>query len=127
MNKKILIVEDNPSNMRLIKLALRAKGYTLLEAIDGKEAIDVVLKEQPDIIILDIQLPKMSGIEVAGKLKKNPVFRHIPIIAVTAYAMKEDKEKIIQSGCDAYLSKPINVRKLPGKIDEILLRQQKRN
>ena len=121
MNKKILIVEDNPLNMRLIELALRAKGYTLLKATNGKEAIDVTVKEQPDIILLDIQLPDISGLEIARRLKKNQAFKHIPIIAITACAMKGDKERILEAGCNAYLSKPINIRKLPGKVAEMLL------
>ena len=75
MNEKILIVEDNPSSMRLIEMTLRAKGYTLLKATDGKEAIETVVREQPDIIILDIKLPCMNGAKVARRLKKNPVFR----------------------------------------------------
>ena len=125
MSEKILIVEDNPLNMRLIELALRAKGYTLLKATDGKEVIDAVVKELPDIILLDIQLPDISGLEIARRLKKNQAFKHIPIIAVTACAMKGDKERILEAGCNAYLPKPINIRKLPDKVAEMLLKQQR--
>jgi len=127
MNEKILIVEDNPSNMRLIELILRDKGYTLLKATDGEEALDVALRGQPDLIIMDIQLPKLNGLEATRRLRQAPVFSRIPIIAVTAYAMKGDKEKIINAGCDAYLSKPINTRELPLIIAEVLRKRQKDN
>ena len=125
MKEKTLIVEDNPLDMRLIELTLRAKGYTLLKATNGKEAIGVAAREQPDIIILDIQLPGISGLKVARRLKEALAFRHISIIAVTAYAIKGDKERILEAGCDAYLSKPINTRELPGKIAKMLLRRQR--
>ena len=125
MNEKILIVEDNPQNMRLMEMILRAKNYTLLKAVDGEEALDVATKEWPDLIIMDVWLPKMSGLEVTKKLRKNPSFRRTPIIGVTAYAMKGDKEKIIEAGCDVYMSKPINTRELPEVIIEMLSRRQK--
>ena len=127
MNEKILIVEDNPRNMRLITMTLRAKGYTLLEATDGEEALDMAVRERPDLIIMDIELPKMNGLEVTRKLRETPAFSHTPIIGVTAYAMKGDKEKVIASGCDAYLSKPIHTRELPEMIAEMLLQRQKDN
>jgi len=126
MKKKILIVEDNPQNMRLMELLLGAKGYILLEAIDGKEAMDVAKTERPDLILMDIQLPKMSGLEVTRRLRQLPAFNHIPIIAITAYAMKGDKEKFIEAGGDAYLPKPINTRELPMMISEMLFHQAKR-
>ena len=125
MKEKILIVEDNPLNMRLLKMVLRAENYTLLMATDGEEALDMAMREQPDLIIMDIQLPKMNGLEVTRKLRETPAFSHTPIIAITAYAMKGDRERIIESGCDAYLSKPINTRELPEMIAEMLLQQRK--
>ena len=125
MPKKILIVEDDPRNIRVVVMALRPHGYTLLEATDGEEALKIAVREQPDLIIMDIQLPKMSGLEVARRLRETPAFSHTPIIAITAYAMKGDKEKAIESGCDAYLSKPINTRELPEVIAEMLLQRQK--
>ena len=127
MKEKILIVEDNPRNMRLIEMTLRAKNYTLLKATDGEEALDITQRERPHLIIMDIRLPKMNGFEVTRKLRENPAFSHTPIIGVTAYAMKGDKERVIESGCDAYLSKPINTRELPGMIAEMLSRRQKDN
>ena len=106
-------------------MALRATDYTLLKATDGEEALNMALREQPDLIIMDIKLPKMNGLEVTRKLRETPAFSHIPIIAITAYAMRGDKERVIEAGCDVYLSKPINTRELPGVIAEMLLRQQK--
>ena len=125
MKEKILIVEDSPLNMKLLEMVLRAKSYTLLKATDGKEALDIAVREQPDLIIMDIQLPKMSGLEVVRRLRETPAFSHTPIIAITAYAMKGCKKRVIESGCDAYLSKPINTRELPEVIAEMLLQRQK--
>ncbi|MBA7617926.1 Polar-differentiation response regulator DivK [subsurface metagenome] len=125
MKEKILIVEDNPINMRLIEMTLRAKNYTLLKATDGEEALDVARRERPDLIIMDIQLPKINGLEVTRELRENLAFSQIPIIAVTAYAMKGDKERVIEAGCDAYLPKPINTRELPRMIAEMLSQRQK--
>ena len=123
MKEKILIVEDNPQNMRLLEMILSATNYTLLKATDGEEALNMALREQPDLIIMDIKLPKMSGLEVTRKLRETPAFSRTPIIGVTAYAMKGDKERVIESGCDAYLSKPINTRQLPEMIAEMLLQR----
>ena len=124
MREKILIVEDNAQNMRLIEMTLRAGGYTILKATDGIEALDMATRLRPDLIIMDIQLPRMDGVEVTARLRQMPEFQTIPIIAVTAYAMKGDEEKFAKAGCDAYLSKPINTRELPGMIAEMLLRQK---
>ncbi|GAI06802.1 unnamed protein product, partial [marine sediment metagenome] len=122
----ILIVEDNPQNMRLIEMTLRAKNYTLLEASDGEEALEIAVRDKPDLIIMDVRLPKVSGLEVTRRLRQMPAFSHTPIIAVTAYAMKGDRGKIIEAGCDAYLSKPINTRELPGVVAEMLLQAAER-
>jgi len=121
MPKKILIVEDNPQSMKVLMMALRPHGYTLLEAADGEEALKVVSSgERPDLIIMDIQLPKIDGLEVTRRLRQMPEFSHIPIIAVTAHAMKGDKEKIVGAGCDAYLPKPISTRELPRVVAKML-------
>jgi CheY-like chemotaxis protein len=126
MKHKVLIVEDNPLNMRLIEMILKAKNYTLLKATDGQEALDMATREQPDLILMDIRLPTVSGLEVARRLKKKQAFSYIPIIALTAHAMKGDKEKAIEAGCDSYVSKPIDTRELPKLVaDMLLLRQQK--
>ena len=102
-------------------MTLRAKSYTLLKATDGKEALDMAVREHPDLIIMDMQLPKMSGLDVTRRLRQMPEFNNIPIIALTAYAMKGDREIFTEAGCDAYLSKPINTRELPEMIAEMLL------
>ena len=128
MKEKILIVEDNPLNMRLIEMLLRARGFNLLlKAIDGEEALDIATRERPDLIVMDIQLPKINGLEVTRRLRRMPVFNHIPIIALTAYAMKGDKEKFIEAGCNAYLPKPVGTRELPAMITEMLQRQKNRS
>ena len=120
MPKKILIVEDNPQNMKLILMTLRPHGYNLLGVTAGEEALKAINREKPDLIIMDIQLPKMDGLEVTRRLRQVPAFRHIPIIAVTAHAMKGDKDKIIEVGCDAYLPKPFNTRELCKVVAEML-------
>ena len=125
MKRRILIVEDNPLHTRLIEMTLRAKNYTLLKATDGEEALDIATRERPDLILMDLNLPEMTGFEVIKKLREKPAFRHTPIIAITAYAMKEDRKRLIESGCDAYLTKPINTRELPRIIAEMLLQGEK--
>jgi len=124
MSKKILIVEDNPQNMRLVEMALSAESYFLLEATNGEEAFEIAKQERPDLIIMDVQLPKMSGLEVTRKLREIPEFNRTPIIAVTAYAMKGDEEKALDAGCSGYLSKPIRARELPNLIAKMLLQGQ---
>lgn len=111
--------------MKLIELLLRSRNYNLLKAIDGEEALDVAIREQPDLIIMDIQLPKLSGLEVTRRLRQIPVFSHTPIIALTAYAMKGDREKFMAAGCSAYLPKPINIRELPEMISQMLQQNRK--
>jgi len=126
MSKKILIVEDDPRSLKMIRMTLRPYGYSLLEATDGEEALKVARNDKPDLIIMDLRLPKVSGLEVTRQLRQMSDFNHIAIIAITAYAMKGDKEKAISAGCDAYLAKPINTRELPRLVTEMLL-QRKEN
>ena len=101
-------------------MTLRGKGYTLVPAATGEEALEKAEKEKPDLIIMDMQLPTISGIEVTQRLRQVPELSRVPIVAVTAYAMKGDREKFIAAGCDAYLSKPINTRELPGFVEKML-------
>lgn len=126
MSKKILIVEDDPRSLKMIQMTLRSYGYSLLEATDGEEALKVARNDKPDLIIMDLRLPKVSGLEVTRQLRQMSDFNHIAIIAITAYAMKGDKEKAISAGCDAYVAKPINTRELPKLVTEMLL-QRKEN
>jgi len=121
MAERILIVEDNPLNLKLLLMILRPYGYTIFEATDGEEALEVAVREKPSLIMMDMQLPKLSGLEVTKSLRQMPAFKHVPIIAVIAYVMKGDMEKFIAAGCDAYLSKPIDTRELPGVVARMLL------
>ena len=109
MKKKILIVEDNDLNLKLFRDLLTAHGYEALETKDGLEAIMLTRTERPDLILMDIQLPEISGLDVTRRLKADEAICHIPIVAVTAFAMKDDEEKILAAGCEAYVSKPISI------------------
>lgn len=111
MAKTILIVEDNELNMKLFNDLLEAHGYGTVQTRSGLEAVGLAREHRPDLILMDIQLPEISGLEVTRRLKEDEELRHIPVIAVTAFAMKGDEEKILQGGCEAYLSKPISIGK----------------
>lgn len=107
--KTILIVEDNELNMKLFNDLLEAHGYHILQTRDGMEALKLARKHRPDLILMDIQLPEVSGLEVTKWIKEDDELRSIPVIAVTAFAMKGDEEKIREGGCEAYVAKPISV------------------
>ena len=109
MPKKVLIVEDNDLNLKLFRDLLEANGYLTVETKEGLNATDLVRREKPDLILMDIQLPEISGLDVTRKIKSDPSICDIPIIAVTAFAMKDDEEKILRAGCEAYVSKPISI------------------
>ena len=109
MAKTVLIVEDNELNMKLFHDLLEAHGYRTIQTRNGIEALDLVRTHRPDLILMDIQLPEVSGLEVTKWLKDDEELNHIPVIAVTAFAMKGDEERIRQGGCEAYISKPISV------------------
>ncbi len=111
MPKTVLIVEDNELNMKLFHDLLEAHGYATLQARNGFDALDVARQNHPDLILMDIQLPEVSGLEVTKWLKEDDDLKTIPVIAVTAFAMKGDEERIRQGGCEAYISKPISVVK----------------
>lgn len=120
MPRKILIVEDNEDSRELVVKVLRNKGFDTVEAADGEEAIDKAIKEKPELILLDISIPKMDGYEVARRLKSLEEFSETPIVALTAHAMKGDREKVIAAGFEGYISKPINVRELPEQVRSYL-------
>jgi len=120
MSKKILIVEDNEDSRELVVKVLRNKGYITVEAVDGEEAIEKVVSERPDLVLLDISIPKLDGYEVARRLKSREDVKDIPIVAVTAHAMKGDREKVIAAGFEGYISKPVNVRELPEQVRSYL-------
>ena len=109
MAKKILIVEDNDLNLKLFRDLLGANGYLTFETKEGIEAISLTRNVMPDLIVMDIQLPEISGLDITRKIKADASIKHIPVIAVTAFAMKDDEEKIMAAGCEAYLSKPIAI------------------
>ncbi len=107
--KTILIVEDNDLNLKLFRDLLGANGYETVETKEGYEAINLTKSLRPDLILMDIQLPEISGLEVTKRIKADKDISHIPIIAVTAFAMRNDEEKILHAGCQAYVSKPISI------------------
>lgn len=118
--KKILIIEDNEKNRKLIKVILKAKGYYTMEAEDARSALDQLKREPPDLILMDIGLPEIDGLELTKQIKQDASTKNIPIIAVTAHAMAGEKEKVLKAGCDAYISKPIDTNELPIIIEKFL-------
>ena len=117
---KVLVIEDNPANMKLATLLLQNVGHTVLCAGDAEAGLALARAEQPDLILMDIQLPGMDGLAATALLKKDPATRAIPVIALTALAMKEDQEKTRAAGCDAYIAKPLRFRELYAAIDALL-------
>ena len=111
MPKTVMIVEDNELNMKLFNDLLESRGYAVIQTRNGMEALDLARAHHPDLILMDIQLPEVSGLVVTKWLKDDDELAHIPVIAVTAFAMKGDEERIRQGGCEAYVSKPISVPK----------------
>ncbi len=109
MSKRVLIVEDNDLNMKLFHDLLEAHGYDTLQTKDGLEALQLARQHRPDLILMDIQLPEVSGLEVTKWIKEDDDLKAIPIVAVTAFAMKGDEEKICEGGCEAYIAKPISI------------------
>lgn len=109
MAKKILIVEDNDLNMKLFNDLLQAHGYETVQTVDGRDALKLAREHSPDLILMDIKLPEISGLEVTKMLKADDDLKGIPVIAVTAFAMKGDEEKIREGGCEGYIAKPISV------------------
>jgi len=124
-NKKILIVEDNELNLELISDILKIKGYQIISANNGKDAIRLAKETHPDLILMDIQLPVMDGYEATRRIKSDPEFKAIPIIAVTSFTMKGDKEKVMEAGCDGYIVKPIDIKRLPELVKEYLQKNKK--
>lgn len=118
MPKTVMIVEDNELNMKLFHDLLEAHGYSTVETRSGMEAMALARQHKPDLILMDIQLPEVSGLEVTKMLKADPELKSIPVVAVTAFAMKGDEERIRAGGCEAYLSKPISVAKFLATVRE---------
>ena len=119
---KVLIVEDNALNMRLFSDLLEASGYNTLQCQDGGKATSLALEEQPDLIIMDIQLPEVSGLDITRWLKDDDRTSQIPVLAVTAFAMRTDEMLVREAGCEGYLSKPIQVRSFLKTVDDLIAR-----
>lgn len=119
MGHNILYIEDNPDNMMLVKRALEARGYSLMEAVNGLSGVSSAEENDVDLILLDINLPDIDGYEVARRLRasQKPSLAYVPIIAITANALKGDAEKALSAGCDVYMSKPINIRELWARVE----------
>lgn len=120
MSKKILMIEDTEDNRQLLRDLFASTDYELLEAVNGLAGIAMAEAHKPDLILMDIQLPVLDGYETTRRLKGNPDTRHIPIIAVTSYALAGDEAKVRAAGCDAYVTKPYSPRQLLAKVREFL-------
>ncbi|KAB0681847.1 response regulator [Aureimonas leprariae] len=120
MPKTVMIVEDNELNMKLFRDLIEAHGYATIQTRNGLTAVDLARQHRPDLILMDIQLPEISGLDVTRDLKADPELHRIPVIAVTAFAMKGDEERMRQGGCEAYISKPISVTKFIETIKSFL-------
>lgn len=118
--KRILIVEDNEHNMYLISFILEKNGYETIKAVNGEEGFQLAIKEKPDIIIMDIQLPDINGLEVTKRIRASKVDSKIPIIAITSFAMSGDREKALGEGCTGYIEKPINPDTIMAEIEKHL-------
>jgi CheY-like chemotaxis protein len=118
--KKVLIAEDNPVNRELLRELLEIRGYAVTESSNGEEALDQIAKTQPDILLLDLGMPVLDGFGTIKRIRTNPDFKSLPVLAVTAYAMQGDQEKILTSGFDGYLSKPINPLLLDQELERLL-------
>lgn len=117
---KVLIAEDNAVNRELLRELLELRGCTVVEACDGLEALQMIEQNQPELLLLDIGMPVMDGFAVIRRIRENPRLAKLPVVAVTAYAMRGDQERILNSGFDGYLSKPVNPSSLAGELDRVL-------
>jgi two-component system, cell cycle response regulator DivK len=119
---KVLVVEDNPANMTLATFLLKSAGHTVLGATDAESGLTLARSDQPDLILMDIQLPGMDGLQATAVLKADPTTRSIPVIALTALAMKGDEERIRAAGCDGYIAKPLAYREFLATISNLLVK-----
>ena len=120
---RVLIAEDNAVNRELLRELLELRGYAVLEACDGQEALRVIEHTQPELLLLDIGMPALDGFAVMRRIRENPRLARLPVVAVTAYAMQGDRERILNSGFDGYLSKPVNPSALTEELDRLLTKQ----
>jgi two-component system cell cycle response regulator DivK len=127
MKGKILVIEDNEQNLYLVRFILERSNYEVFAALDGKSGIEMATSLKPDLILLDIQLPVMDGYTVARNLRQNPDLADTPIVAVTSYAMPDDREKVMEAGCNGYIEKPIDPDTFVAKVEQhITVRDQRR-
>jgi CheY-like chemotaxis protein len=120
-DKTVLVVEDNALNMKLVVALLRIGNYEILEAIDAETGIELARQHLPDLILMDIQLPGMDGLSATRRIKEDKALRRIPIVALTSYAMPNDKEKALAMGCEGYIAKPIDTREFLENISQFLM------
>ncbi|SDR28039.1 two-component system, cell cycle response regulator DivK [Rhizobiales bacterium GAS191] len=120
MRKRILVVEDTEDNRQIIRDLLASAGYDMIEAVTGEEGVAMAAEHRPDLILMDIQLPVLDGYEATRRIKADPALRHIPVIAVTSYALSGDEAKAREAGCDAYVAKPFSPRQLLAKVREFI-------
>jgi two-component system, cell cycle response regulator DivK len=120
---RILIIEDTPANMKLAVVILSTAGHVTLQAVTAREGMDAARREQPDLILMDMQLPDIDGIEATRILKASPETAHIPVVALTASAMKGDRERMLQAGCDSYVEKPISYKQFLYEVDAVCNRR----
>jgi two-component system cell cycle response regulator DivK len=120
MTKRILVIEDTEDNRKILRDLLTNAGFELIEALDGESGIRMAAQELPDLILMDIQLPIVNGYEATRRIKANPDTKHIPIVAVTSYALSGDEAKAREAGCDGYIAKPFSPRNLLAKVREFL-------
>jgi two-component system, cell cycle response regulator DivK len=118
--RRILVVEDNPLNLKLVRDVLQFAGYDVIEAQSGEESLRVAQEDPPDLVLMDLQLPGIDGTETLRRLREGPLAGDVPVVAVTAFAMAEDREHAALAGFDGYVEKPISVRELPGQIETFL-------
>ena len=121
--KTVLIAEDNPVNRELLRELLEIRGYTVIETCNGQEAMEQLQKARPDILLLDLNMPVLDGFETIEKIRKHPGFTTLPVLAVTAYAMRGDRDKILAAGFDGYLSKPIDPTFLQQELQRLLIKE----
>ena len=119
-SERILVCEDNLLNLRLVSDLLQAEGYQVLEATRAQQALALARESQPGLILMDVQLPGMDGLEATHRLKSDPTTAHIPVIALTAHAMQGDRERALAAGCDGYIAKPIDVASFPAQVRHYL-------
>ena len=124
MTARILVVDDNATNLKLASDVLEMEGYVVDRAVDAEQARRMIDGRAPDLILMDVALPGMDGLTLTRKLKADPTTRSIPVVALTAFAMKGDEEKAMEAGCDGYIAKPIDTRKLPETLARILARRR---